>query len=437
MNLTRNAIDSTGRGRPRRRAAGAALAALLLVVAACGSSSKSSSKSDSNSSDSSSSGSSNAAVLGTKNVAKGTPIKIGFISDGKSDVADYSIELQVAPAAVKYQNEYKGGIAGHPIQLVKCETHVDPAKTADCANQLIQDDVVAVLAGELSSPEKAWQPLHDAHIPYVSYNGSQTLSLDKDSTFLLLDSLAALSDVPIQVAKDNNQSKVTAVIIDLPAITVFYKTLGPGIYEKQGMKLAWVAIPPDQADMTPQMQTIVSGDPGVVQVLGGPTFCTAAFNALRAVGYKGKIVTIGECLTADVFKAVPGDYLKGTAMFASAPVGDTSDPDVQLYLAVIDTYAKDIDKTNQGGYTAFGTVTGFARALEGITGDITPASIIATMKAMPEKPMMLAGGLKYRCNGKAVQLAPAICVRGALITTLGADGQPTEYKMTGSTPIEN
>jgi branched-chain amino acid transport system substrate-binding protein len=433
MDLNMNAIGSTGRGRGRRRAVAGALAALLLTAAACGSDSGS----DSGSGDTSS-GRPPSEVLGAKNEASGEPVKIGFISDGQTDVSDYSVELDMAAAAVEYVNDYKGGIAGRPIDLVTCETHLDPAKTADCANQLIQDDVVAILGGQLASIESAWQPIHDARIPYVGFAAnSQQVLFDTESTFFMVDSLAALADVPMQVAKDNDQDKVTAVVIDLPTLTVFFQTIGPGIFEDQGMKLELVAIPPDQADMTPQMQDIASGDPGVVQVMGSPSFCTAAFNGLRAVGYEGPLLTISQCITDDVLQSVPGEFLEGAELFATSPVGDDSDPDVELYNAVVDTYAPDVDTSIVGGYTAFTTVTAFAQALEGITGDITPATVISTLKAMKEMPLPLGGGVKYRCNGKAVTLAPAVCTRGGLIATLGPDGKPEDYVTAGSTPIED
>ena len=85
-------------------------------------------------------------------------------------------------------------------------------------------------------------------------------------------------------------------------------------------------------------------------------------------------------------------------------------------------------------YTVLAALAG---AVEDLAGDPTPESITAAMKAMPEKELPGSGGQKYRCNGKALPLVPAGCVRGTLLTTLDADGQPTEYEMVGASPIED
>jgi branched-chain amino acid transport system substrate-binding protein len=54
---------------------------------------------------------------------------------------------------------------------------------------------------------------------------------------------------------------------------------------------------------------------------------------------------------------------------------------------------------------------------------------------MKESELPGAGGLRFRCNGKAFPDQPAVCVRGGLASTLDAKGQPTAYKVLGNTPI--
>ena len=59
-------------------------------------------------------------VLGTKNPATGTPVKVGVISNGKTPTIDNSQETPVAEATASWINDYLGGIGGHPIHLVIC-----------------------------------------------------------------------------------------------------------------------------------------------------------------------------------------------------------------------------------------------------------------------------------------------------------------------------
>ena len=85
----------------------------------------------------------------------------------------------------------------------------------------------------------------------------------------------------------------------------------------------------------------------------------------------------------------------------------------------------------------FTVLAAFQTATGGISGDVTPETVIAAIKAMPETDLPGAGGLRFRCNGKADATMPAVCVRGGLVTTLDSEGQPSEYEAVGVTPIED
>ncbi len=160
------------------------------------------------------------SALGTKTPAKGTPVKIGLISDGKGSATDNSIETPVTEAAVKWINQYRNGIGGHPIDLDQCITGGDPSKTADCANQMIADDVAAVVVGSNQFTLNAWTPLHAAGIPvFAAGAGQPDIVNDKDSTFLMGAGPSAFENLITSAAKAQKTKKVSAVVIDVPAAT--------------------------------------------------------------------------------------------------------------------------------------------------------------------------------------------------------------------------
>ncbi|EFC86510.1 ABC transporter substrate-binding protein [Parafrankia sp. EUN1f] len=429
----------TGQRRSPRRRVGVRLAALgalgalsaSLLLGACGGDEDTDSAAPADTAAA-------AQALGPVAQAKGEPVKIGVISDGHSPAADLSYEFKVADATVQYLNEHRSGVAGRPIEIVQCEAQADPAKATDCANQMIEKNVVAVVVGSSGAGEQIWEPLHAAHVPVMFYtaNGAGSLG-DPESTFILSDQFFPLITLPVKVAKDAGAKKVTVVAIDLPVTTGLYQVTRP-IFEKQGVALDVVQIPAGTADMTPQMQRIVDGDPGIVQVVGSDAFCISAFNGLRAVGYDGPLAAIAHCITDATRAAVPGDFLKGMTITATAPIG-SDDPAIAVFEAVVDTYGKDkgIDVTEAGAAAMFITLSAFQTGLEGLTGDITPATVTAALKGMPEKDLPGVTGLRFRCNGKAYRDSPAECARGGLLTTLDDKGKPTTYKAVGVTPIED
>ncbi|WP_026240074.1 ABC transporter substrate-binding protein [Parafrankia discariae] len=429
----RNPLRSIGRSprHPRRRRSAsallAALMAVLLVATACGS--------DDSGTSTSPDPVANADALGPVAQATGAPVKIGVISDGQSAAIDNSIQFDVAEATASYLNERRSGIGGRPIELVECETLADPAKGADCANQMIEEDVVAVTVAESGVAESIWQPLADANIPVMFFAaGSPALLADTESTFTLSDPMFSVLQLPIDLSKDKGIRKVTAVVIDVPAALDIQQNLAPKVFEDAGLDYELVRVPPGTADMTPQMQSAVDGDPGLVFVVGNDSFCISAFNGLKAVGYDGQISAISQCITDATRKAVPSDVLAEMVVAALAPAGGT-DPSAVLYQAAMKTYGKNIDIGSTTGRSMFMTLAGLQAALQDISGEITPKTVIAAIKAMPETELPGAAGLRFRCNGKANPEAPAVCVRGGLSTTLDGQGQPTGFEVRGTTPI--
>src|SRR6478735_9904148 len=213
------------------------------------------------------------SLLGTKTPAKGTPVKIGLITDGKTSGTDNSIETPVTEAAVKWINQYRNGVGGHPIDLDICVNGGDPSKSADCANQMIQDDVAAVVFGSNQFALNAWTPLHDAGIPvFIFASGTTQLLADPTSTFVFSAGPVAFQNLIIGAARAQKTKKASAVVIDVPAATEIFADTSA--YKKAGVDLKMTTVALGTADMTPQMQKVVTDNPkGVVHVVGNDSFC--------------------------------------------------------------------------------------------------------------------------------------------------------------------
>jgi branched-chain amino acid transport system substrate-binding protein len=133
---------------------------------------------------------------------------------------------------------------------------------------------------------------------------------------------------------------------------------------------------------------------------------------------------------------VPADFLKGIKISATSPLDTPKDPSIKQYYAVLDKFgASDVDKTRQTGVFMFQGITGLNVATQNLKGEATPASIIATAKAMPWSVLPASGGLHIRCNGKAAPTTPATCTNATLLATLNGEGKATGYTPTGDTQI--
>jgi len=370
-------------------------------------------------------------VLGTKQPAKGTPVKVGLITDGKTASTDNSIETPVAQATVEWINQYRNGLGGHPIDLDICTTNGDPAKAGDCANQMIQDNVVAVLFGSNQQAAASWTTLHAAGIPVFSFAfGNVDATKDAASTFDFGpgSSLYTLLNKGAQANMKPKPKKLTAVIIDVPAATDYWKTQAPTDF-KGALDVELVTVPIGTADMTAQMQKVVSDNPkGIVQVVGNDSFCIAAFNGLRTAGFQGQVTAIPQCLSDATRTSVPADFLEGIQITATGPLDNPKDPSMKQYYAVLDKFgAKDVDKSRTTGLSMFQGVSGLNIATADLKGAVTPASVIAAAKAMQWTELPGTGGLHAQCGKDVLAGFPAVCMPGTLLATLGADGKAIRY----------
>jgi branched-chain amino acid transport system substrate-binding protein len=376
-------------------------------------------------------------VLGPEDVASGEPIKVGMVSDGATQAFDNTDELRAAQAAAEYYNNHQAGIGGRPIEVVTCETGADPAGATDCANQLVEAEVVAVALSQSAVADSVWEPLHAAGIPTLFFQTStEDMLADTEDSFVMVNPLATLYGTPIAAAEAEETDKIAFVLIDVPqALASFESGAADAILENAGLEYELVKAPPGTADMTVQMQQVVDSDAGVVQIVGNDAFCIAAIQGLNAVGYDGAITSISQCITDATREALPGQ-LEGISITSTMALGAADDPAYQLYLAVIDAYGEDLDDVENaaamGGYTVMSSL---ALALQGVSGDVTPAAAATTIKAMAESDFPGADGLTFQCGGTAFEPQPAVCSNGSLRATLDADGFPASYEAVDSTDI--
>jgi ABC-type branched-subunit amino acid transport system substrate-binding protein len=105
--------------------------------------------------------------------AKGSPVKLMIIAPTGTAGTNYPEMVAAARAAVRGVNT-RGGIAGHPVVLEHCNEKNDAATAKKCAQQAVDDGVLAVV-GEVSGSGGIMPILQNAGIPSI---GSAGVSAD-------------------------------------------------------------------------------------------------------------------------------------------------------------------------------------------------------------------------------------------------------------------
>ncbi len=377
-----------------------------------------------------------ADLLGPMDQASGEPVLIGQLTEGTSATVDASDELPAGLATAEWLNEYRGGIAGRPIEIVSCEMKVDPATTTECANRMIEEGVVAVTVPQAANTEALWQALHDAGIPLIVQAGTgNSIIEDTESTFVMTNPAAAFFGLPVSLAESEGADKVAFVVIDIPQALDVLVTDDGATMARAGLDYEVVAVPLGTPDMTQQMQQVKDSGAGVVHILGNDQFCIAAIEGLMAVQYEGAIAGVSYCFT-DATRTALGSELEGISVLAPLAAGATEDPTYQLYLAVMEEYGDDVEDVD-GSYavTGYAVVATLAAALETLEGEVTPETVAETIRNMPETELPAGGGVKFQCGGVAMPNQPGICTNQWLRGELDATGNSTSYTVEDSTDI--
>jgi branched-chain amino acid transport system substrate-binding protein len=401
-----------------------ALVVAALVGSACGSSTKSSSTGVAKST----SAGSDASVLGRPDKAAGTPVKVGLISDGKSDTIDDTPEIAAAQASAAYINGYRGGVNGHPIDLVVCQTHQTPAGATDCATQMVNDKVVAVLYGVSGQGGSIFKGLEGSNIPLIAQGTIDQDTLIKPGAFALANLVASVIAGPAGIARAKGIKHAAVIVIDVPAASGPVKALGGAFYKNAGVALDVVTVPPGTADMTPQVQAELAKNPGQFAIIGDQGFCTSALKAIKTLGFSGPIVINPECIDTNTAASIPGGYAGITVATWNTSTDHTT-PDYRLYSAVMDAYANGSPKGGvaPGGYMV---VRAFADVMGHTTGDITPAVVMSTFSSMPSPvPFQLGGGTTFQCGTKPVSFVPNVCAAKVLQGVLDAQGNSSNFQV--------
>lgn len=349
--------------------------------------------------------------------ASGTPVKIGLINnEGSSPVAEPSTG-DAAVAAADYANDELGGLAGHPISVDRCSENEDAASATACANKMVEDNVAAVDIGTTSFGDTMVPIITKAGIPYVSATGSSVGEQTNSLAFMWTGGFAADLGGFAKYAAQQNYKKVTAYLLDVPAVTTGTKQVGGPLFKAAGVKLAYEPVPPGSADATPQVTAGLASQPDAVAIVADASGCTSILKALSVVNPTIPRFVNTSCLNTSVLTAV-SKAMNGVKVFGRSDT-QSSDPEAQLYRYVMAKYAPKADPTGDT-VTGYQGMLGLVRAIAagGLTGDPTATSIVRAIKAAKDVPVPAGAGLTFTCNGRQMPGLQANCSAEDVVLTI-------------------
>jgi branched-chain amino acid transport system substrate-binding protein len=352
----------------------AAAVALAVGIGACGSSSSSSSNSAGASSSSSSSGSASNASSG------GAPIPVGSITaiTGPFSLTDASNGAKALFDRVNAE----GGINGRKINFIIADDKTDPATSATVARQLIQQDNVVVLTGDVSLVSCAVNQalLQQADVRDVMAGGAIPQCFNQPNispvnagpeTDLLLSSKFVTGTL--------NLKNICAFLTDSPPTKGYLSQLKTQAAQLMGAPFAHIDTSITQNTNYASLMIEAKNDKcGAILNDGSPPQAIPLAAARSQQGVTAPLVLQGASYVADLPKAL-GPSAKNIYAVSEMEPYTLSTPVLQPMLADFTKYGVKVTSLAQYGWESANIVV---QVLKSIKGPITRSSVNNALLAL-------------------------------------------------------
>ena len=359
----------------------------------------------------------------TPNAATGEPLVFGLLNTEAGPVSFPEVRI-AAEAAAQYLNEYQGGINGRPITIESCITDLQPSTSERCANQLLDENPVAILGGADPGSPGSISVWERANLAYLG--GAPFTPVEQASPNAVIFSSISIGDnaaASVYAATELGAKTAAVIYADDPpgqfsALAVIVPTMkNAGI-----TKVTEVPIPTTAADASSYAAAAWADQPDVIYV-DSPGQCAAILKGLVDVGSTAKLLGIDQCSDPRTIEASGGG---AEGLYFAAPVLplNIDDPEVNLFKAVMAKYAPADTKLTTLTVLGFQTVMNVWATLSALPEDqLTTEAILNAFRTGSDHPNFMAH--PYTCDGNQIAGAPATC-NGWQVLVQIQDGVPVK-----------
>ncbi len=340
--------------------------------------------------------------------ADGEPIKVGTINQETGATGAYPELTMADRAAVRFVNEELGGVDGHPIELVSCDTEFSPAGSQSCAQMMVDEGVVAVVGG-IDVFGTGIDVLEQNGIPFVGGIPISMASVQNPISFQFSGgSWGAMLAFADYAANDLGADRVSVLYGDFGSIADAAQ-YGKRALESLGVsEVKMVPMPLSGADFLPLMTTAADIDPDAVISLTADTGCVPTFQAAHDLDLRADIFITGACAAPKIVDDAGEDLVEGTYFNTEGPVNPEPPlPDSTLYFAVISRYGDGVPPAS-AATVSFRAFMNLYVQMRVIGADaLTPGALVDEFRAARDFPSF--NGHPYTCDGEQIAGLPAIC----------------------------
>jgi ABC-type branched-subunit amino acid transport system substrate-binding protein len=311
----------------------------------------------------------------------GTPIKVmNWAPEGTpvSAEPDIPATLKVAVADINA----KGGINGHPVQLITCNSKLDPNEEQKCARQAVSEKVAAVLSPFGVAGQATYPILEAAKIPAIGPSCCSPQDTTSKVSFPFANS-TILGYAAIGVAAPANGCKSVSVVqSDFQAADFTTQLVKNGLKPagQSVVGVSRVSTPP--GDLTATVAASTSKADCVSLAISDNVIKQYAVGLAQS-GKKPRLLFAQGVTSQATVDDTGGASSPFEGAIVPGPFPAVSDAAWKPMRDAIAAYAGStkIDLNNSATQTAWTSMQIFIKAATGITGDVTADKVLAALNA--------------------------------------------------------
>ncbi len=339
------------------------------------------------------------------------PVRIGFINTDSGPIAALPELHQGTDAAIAFINAELGGIDGHPLELVPCQTDLSPESAQACARSMVSEGVPVVLGGLSISSDAAVAVLEDNGIGWIGGLPLNQAEMTSDHSIQFSggspSAFAAFAD---HAAHTVGAETASVLYANVPQIAAAATDYGVALLEDFGVDVTQITFDLSTQDYATIATKADESDPDVIVVGAADAACSKVMEALDAIGSDATVYMVGSCADPKWIDAVGSEAVAGTIFNIEGRFDQSTieSADNDIYLDAIDVYGE-ADLNAAGAATvAFRSTMNLYSVLDELGADgIDAASILETFHAARDRPNF--DGHAYTCDGRQIPELPSMC----------------------------
>ena len=348
------------------------------------------------------------------------PIKIGMINQEDTPIGSFPEVRFAAEAAVNWINAELGGVDGHPIEFHWCITPFSPEQSQVCAQEMVQEGVVALVGGINVMSQAAFPILEQNGIPVVGGIPAGLTEQRSAISFTFSGGSSGGLAAFMKHAADNGAERAVIAYGEFDAFEVAAADYGAVVGEHLGLDVKLVRFPVIAADFLPVLNQAIEFEADAVVIAAADSSCVSIMKTFKELEIDAQLYLVGACAADHVIEAADGANIG--VVFNSEGPPDDSDVEGTLFDEVTNRY-------NTGPAQAAGTV-GFRGMMNlyGVlvelgAGQITSEAIIERLRQSVDHESFW--GHPYTCDGRQVPGLPALCAPQQTLFLMESVGEVT------------